>query len=320
MSLVGAHAQRLWTFRVLISLGSGFAWRKPINYDVARSFLALSLSRGFGINVLRREETAAMQPVVRALGVLTCLADHGSGLGLQELADALGLPTSTVHRLTSVLADEGFIIRTRKGKRFMLGPAVRGLVASTSSDYVRRVAEPTIMRLNRATGETVFLVELVGKQVVCFAIAQGTRPLRLFVRLGSALPLHAAASARVLLAYLDEPSVSALLDETEFTQWTPRTITDPAELMRHLALVRDRGYDICDDEMQNHEWAVAAPLRDITGTVRGAIAVVAPLPAVSDAVRRIQLQAAVLEAAAEISTELGAENGAGVVDRADIVT
>ncbi len=76
---------------------------------------------------------------------------------------------------------------------------------------MRRVAEPIVADLNRTTGETVFLAELVGKQVVCFAIVQGTRLLRLFVDLGRALPLHAAASARVMLAHLDEASVAGLL-------------------------------------------------------------------------------------------------------------
>lgn len=249
-----------------------------------------------------------MRPVVRALGVLTALADHGGGLSLQELSDILELPPSTVHRLASVLANQGFVIRTGKAKRFMLGPSVRRLVASTSSDYVRRVADPTVARLNRTTGETVFLAELVGKQVVCFAIVQGTRPLRVFVHLGRTLPLHAAASARVILAHINETSLGDLLTEAEFTQWTPHTITDRAALVRHLALVRERGFDVCDDEMPDHEYAVAAPLRDITGTVRAAIAVVAPLATVGNAARRAWLQVAVSEAAAEISAELGAEN------------
>jgi DNA-binding IclR family transcriptional regulator len=255
-----------------------------------------------------------MQPVVRALRVLTSLADHGGGLGLQELSDLLELPPSTVYRLTAVLVDEGFVVRTSRGKRFMLGPAVRRLVASTSSDHVRRVAEPVMSRLNRETGETVFLAEMVGREAVCFAIKQGTRPLRMYVQLGSSLPLHAAASARVLLAHLDDLSTAALLDEVEFTQWTPRTITDRRQLTRHLELVRDRGYDICDDEMENHVWAVAAPLRDITGEVRAALAVVAPLPTVGDAERRAYLQSAVLAACEEVSVELGAESAHPVAD------
>jgi IclR family acetate operon transcriptional repressor len=249
-----------------------------------------------------------MQPVVRALRILTALADHGGGLGLQELADVLDLPPSTIHRLTSVLEDQGYLARTPKDKRFLLGPAVRGLVASTSSEYLRRAGEPRLSRLNRLTGETTFLAELVGGQVVCFAIIQGTRPLRLFVQLGRALPLHAAASARVILAHQDDATIATLLDDVEFTRWTPRTITERAALERHLRLVRDRGFDVCDDEMQNHEWAVAAPLRDMTGQVRAAIAVAAPLATVGDAARRDQLRKAVIEAAREISSELGADS------------
>jgi IclR family acetate operon transcriptional repressor len=247
-----------------------------------------------------------MQPVIRALGVLTALADHGGGLGLQQLAETLDLPVSTVHRLTAVLEDEGFVFRTPRTKKFMLGPAVRRLVASTSSDYIRRVADSTLSALNRETGETVFLAELVGDEVVCFALVEGTRPLRLYVHLGRALPLHAAASARVILASLDRATLDSMLNGVEFTQWTPRTITDRTELVRHLDAVRDRGYDICDDEMEDHVWAVAAPIYDTSGGVRASLAIVAPLPTVGDAYRRAQLQSALLRAAAEISDELGA--------------
>lgn len=247
-----------------------------------------------------------MQPVIRALRILNTLADHRGGLGLQELAGALDLPPSTVHRLTGLLEAQGYLLRTPQDKRFLLGPAVRALVASTSSEYLRRAAEPRLGRLNRLTGETTFLAELVGRQVVCFAILEGTRPLRLFVHLGRALPLHAAASARVILAHQDEQTVADLLDNIEFTRWTPRTIVERPALERHLKLVRDRGFDLCDDEMQNHEWAVAAPLRDLTGEVRASVAVAAPLASVGDATRRDELRAAVMEAATEISQELGA--------------
>jgi len=154
---------------------------------------------------------------------------------------------------------------------------------------MRRVAEPIVADLNRTTDETVFFAELVGKLVVCFAIVQGTRPLRLFVDLGRALPSHAAASARVMLAHLDEASVAGLLADADFSQWTPKTIIDRATFVRHLALVRSRGYDVCDNEMPDHEWAVAAPLRDVTSKVRASIAVVAPLATVGDVARRARL-------------------------------
>jgi DNA-binding IclR family transcriptional regulator len=252
-----------------------------------------------------------MQPVVRALRVLSAVADSAGGAGLQELAEALDLPISTVHRLLSVLESEKYVVRTTRDKRFLLGPAVQSLLARTSSDRLRRVAEPTMAQLNRATGETVFLAELFGKEVVCIALSEGTRPLRLSVRLGHALPLHAAAAARVILGYLAESEAASLLDDVELTRWTPQTITDRAELLRHLVLVRERGFDVCDDEMDNHVWAVAAPVRDLSGQVRAALTIVAPLPTVGDAACRLELQTAVVKAAAEVSAELGGTVDAG---------
>jgi DNA-binding IclR family transcriptional regulator len=248
-----------------------------------------------------------MQPVVRALRLLTALAQQKSALTLQELAELQGLPVSTVHRLVGVLQAEGYLARSRRGKLYFLGPAVRGLVSSMSSDVVRRIADPMVRQLNSSTGETVIMVELVGSEAVCFSIREGRRPLRMYVELGTKLPLHAASSARVLLSDFDNATARQLLESHGALQrWTERTIIDVDEVIEHLDLVRARGYDICDDEMENAIWAVAAPLVDASGAIRSAIAVVAPIQSVEDDERRSTLRDAVVLAAKRISDELGA--------------
>ncbi len=246
-----------------------------------------------------------MQPVVRALNVLMALAQHHGGMSLHELANALELPPSTVHRIVSVLEAEGYVLRTPTGRRFLLGRKVRALVAGTSSNYLQRAAQVELTRLNRSTQETVFVTEFIGSDVVCIAFLPGTRPLRLFVSLGTVLPLHAAASARIMLASLDDIEVRSKLTDYEFTAWTPRTIANEKALLLHLQKVRARGYDIDDDEMNDAAWAVAAPLRDLTGQVRAAVAVVAPVIHVLEPKRRDVLREEVLKTAAAVSVELG---------------
>jgi DNA-binding IclR family transcriptional regulator len=246
-----------------------------------------------------------MQPIRRALNLLNVLAESDGGLTLQELASRMELPPSTVHRLASVLEEEGYLTRTPAEKRFMLGRRVRALVASTSSAFLQQAVQPELVRLNRSTQEAVFVAEFVGSEVVCIAFRPGTRPLRLFVSLGAALPPHAASSARVLYSSLDPDEVRTLLKDYEYTSWTPRTITREAQLLRHLELVRSRGYDIDDDEMNDSAWAVSAPVRDITGQVRAALAVVAPVSQVADPTRREMLLQEVLRGARNLSAELG---------------
>lgn len=96
-----------------------------------------------------------------------------------------------------------------------------------------------------------------------------------------------------------------LLKDVEFTRWTRHTIADRPSLLGHLNLVRERGYDICNDEIDDHEWAIAAPVRDQSGRTRAALTVVAPLPSVGGPARRLDLQHATLKAAREVSAELG---------------
>jgi DNA-binding IclR family transcriptional regulator len=252
-----------------------------------------------------------MQPVVRALRLLTVLADNGGGMTLQDLAETLDLPISTVHRLATVLEGEMYLLRTAKGKRFLLGPAVRRLVASTSSNYLRTVAEPVMSRLSRRTGQTVYLAEMIGDNVVCVGHIPGTSSLRFFVQLGRSLPLHASAGARVIVSALPESEVRTLLDKATMDRLTEHTITDYSKLLTRLetVTVRRRKWDICDDEMESQVWAVAAPVCDLDDTVRAAVAIVAPTSTIDNGAPRESLRDSVVAAGLEISAELGSSFG-----------
>jgi IclR family acetate operon transcriptional repressor len=246
-----------------------------------------------------------MQPIVRALNILELLAGKQAGLTLGELAAELDLPVSTAHRICKVLVDQKFIVRTPVGKRYLLGPSVRSLVAGTNGAFVRQVGDAYLDELNKTTEETTFLSEVVGGEVVAFSVRDGFRPMRFSVQPGGSLSLHAAAAARAILAWLPDTVRSSMLDGHEYARWTPRTISTPSALYRHLDETRARGYDICDDELDSRVWAVGAPIFDLTGTVRASITVVAPLDSVVSTERREFITQHTVASAREISTELG---------------
>ncbi len=246
-----------------------------------------------------------MQPIVRALAILTVLANKQTGLTLSELAQELELPISTVHRLANVLVEQGFVIRTLTGRRYLLGPAALALVAGTTNTFVRQATAPFLAELNAATQETVFLSELVGNKAVCFSVLDGIRPMRFLVRPGGTLPLHAAASARAILAWLPDLERSRLLDSIEYTRWTANTISSPSALYRKLEETRRLGYDVCDDELEDRVWAVGAPVFDLSGDVRASLTVVAPLNSVNSSERREEIIASTVTHAGRISEELG---------------
>lgn len=245
-----------------------------------------------------------MQPVIRALRTLRSVARAERGRSLQDLSDELEIPVGSMHRLLAVLSDEGFLSRSPTTKRYFLGPAARELVGvAPESGLVR--PHDALRTAAETTGESVFLAELVGNRALCVALVEGRHPLRLFVRIGQEMPLHAAASARVLLSDLHDDVVRTLLTRTSMTPYTKETPTTIDQVVEHVRLIRTRGYDVCDDELDEGVWAVAAPVRSSSGRVRASVTAAAPISRASDDTTRSCLTEAVLTAAAAMAADLG---------------
>lgn len=247
-----------------------------------------------------------MQPVVRALSVLRTLAVHPEGMSLSKLAQTLDVPQGSMHRLLGVLEDEEFVSRSPSNRRFFLGPAARQLNDENARHHTLLVpAHPALAEAAGKCGETVFLTELTGDRAVCVSLVESTHPLRMFVRIGQEMPLHAAASARTLLADLPPDQARRLLTARELPAYTVGTVTDPDELMNLLTLIRARGYDVCDDELDRGVWAIAAPVRASTGRVVASVTLAGPSHRVTEPHHRDRYREVVFDAATAMAADLG---------------
>lgn len=246
-----------------------------------------------------------MQPVVRALDILRALAGN-NGMTLREIHDSLDIPLGSVHRLLAVLSEQEFVTRSPVNRRYFLGPAARQLAEQNTRRASTLVTpHPAVVAAAAESGETVFLTELVGDRAICVALIESVHPLRLFVRIGQEMPLHAAASARTLMSDLDSDSARALLSTRELTQFTSDTPADVDAVIDHLALVRARGYDVCDDELDRGVWAVSAPIRLSSGGTCASLTLAAAADRVRDPVTRAKATHLIVATAAQMSAELG---------------
>ncbi|MFE2644600.1 IclR family transcriptional regulator [Streptomyces nigra] len=247
-----------------------------------------------------------MQVVVRALHVLRALASKSKGATLQELHEELGIPVGSLHRLLATLAAEDFVTRSVVNRRYFLGPFARQLAEANQHQSALLVTpHNSVVSAAEASGETVFLTELIGDRAVCVALVEGRHPLRLFVRIGQEMPLHAAASGRSILAYRSEPDVRSLLGIrplTAFTEETPKSVDD---VLAHLALVRARGYDVCADELDRGVWAVSSPVFASTGSVVASVTLAAAGGRMHDAQTRAAALRTILDTGRNLSAELG---------------
>ncbi|GAA1933268.1 IclR family transcriptional regulator [Kitasatospora viridis] len=214
------------------------------------------------------------QTVDRALALLTELAEGERSL--EQLATLLGVHKTTAMRLLQSLEQARLVHRDAE-YRYHLGAGLFALAGRALEQRpVRRTAAPQLAALNAATGQTVHLAAMEGDEVVYIDKYESRQPVRMYSRIGLPVPMHCTASAKVLLAALPPERRAAVVAGLEFTRFTDRTLTTPAELLAELARVAERGWARDRAEHEPFMNCVAAPIRDAGGQVVAAASLSVP--------------------------------------------
>jgi DNA-binding IclR family transcriptional regulator len=208
--------------------------------------------------------------VEKTLAVLDALGDHER---IADIATATGLHKSTVHRILQDFTRLGFARVTGQGT-YQGGSRILGLAGRmlARTDAAER-ARPELDALQAACGGTVHFALLDGDEAVYVAKVEGDKPYRMASRVGMAVPLHCTAIGKAALAGMPESEVRAVLARTRPARRTPRTLTDPARLLPHLAEVRARGWAVDDEENEAGVRCVGAAVVGLVGRVVGAVSV-----------------------------------------------
>ena len=235
---------------------------------------------------------------------LTLLEKVGEGVHtLDGLAQALGLPKSTAHRLARALVQTGYL-RHQPRRGYTLGPKLIRLgFQAHAQQELPLLARPHLEWLRDRTGETVHLGILEGREVVYVDKLPGRRELQLASRVGSRFPAQSTALGKALLAYLPEEAWAQHF--IPGLKRTPRTIADPENFKEELRLTRSRGYALDLEENEVGVRCVAAPVWDGQGKVVAAVSL-STAAVYLDEERIQEVVPLVQEAARRVSRELGA--------------
>jgi len=198
----------------------------------------------------------------RVLGVLTELARYPDGIGLEELAQAVASPKSTVHRALVALRRAGFAQQDGRG-HYVLGDEFLRIAFAhheARPDHLR--VQPVLERLCNEYGETVHYAVLDGRSVVYRAKVDPPRgAIRLTSVIGGRNPAHATAVGKLLLSYRlpDEAAVRAWVGDVPLERPTGRTVATVAALHAELERIRAQGYAVDDQENEPGVNCVALP-------------------------------------------------------------
>jgi DNA-binding IclR family transcriptional regulator len=245
----------------------------------------------------------------RALAILQLLSAEGPDLSLGQISDRLELHKSTVHRLIMVLERHKLIERNSISGRFRLGLKLFELGTKAVSQLdLRERARPVLDQLVLETGETVHLGILDDGEVLYLDKIEPARSVRMASSVGRRNPAYCTAMGKAILAWLPEEQVESIVRKHGLKSMTANTITSFLELKAELTAIRERGYALDNEEIEEGVRCLGCVVRDFSNAPIAAISVSGPAFRLTrEKVKSIAHP--VVLAATALSAELGFRQG-----------
>src|SRR5690349_19205612 len=173
----------------------------------------------------REHGTSQVQSVDRAIAILYLLAQRGDA-GVTEVAAELGVHKSTAFRLITALDTGGLIEQDGERGKYRLGRGILRLAAATAGGLeLPTESRQVCRRLAAELGEAVNLAILDGTEATNILQEYGMSTITGRNWIGQRTPLHATASGKVLLAWMDAVALKEVLAST-LPQYTDHTLTE----------------------------------------------------------------------------------------------
>ncbi|HEY7177755.1 MAG TPA: IclR family transcriptional regulator [Gaiella sp.] len=210
------------------------------------------------------------QSIDRAAQVLVHVLETDDPPTVGALSTRLGLPKSTASRLVGALERQGLLQRDGGGGSLVPGAVLQRYARRETGDAeLVDLAAESLDRLAHASGETINVgvpslgaVELLDQR-------DSRHMLGSTNWVGRRVPAHGSALGKVFYAFGALPVPTGPLERL-----APRTSAGPDEL--GLERIRAHGYAEAVEELEPGLWAVAAPVRDASGTVIAALSISGP--------------------------------------------
>lgn len=238
----------------------------------------------------------------RGLLLLELFDADNPEMSLGQLRERAGLPKATIQRLMKTLEARKWVAYEPSTRKYHLGASVLRIsyLAASHSELVR-VTHPFLVRLAEETKETASLCVWTDLGPLMLDTVLTPRHFKPATNIGMILGL-ATADAQVLIAFGPEEAWDAFL-ANPMRRYTELTVTDPVQIRRRWRTVREEGVAFDKGEWNLEIPAVAVPVFDRQGRLRGSLAIAPPVERATD--EAMQRYARALKAAAaEISQKL----------------
>ena len=213
----------------------------------------------------------------KGLELLSVFTKHAGPISISELSTSANLSTSTIYRYLATLRAQGYIKADTKPGHYLLGLKILELAGAIKRETSISLALPVMENLASQTGESVLLCARWGEKGMCLEKIEGRHNLRVSYMYGVPFYLHAGATGKVLLAYLDDEEAEQVIRKVGLPAFTENTVTDPEQLKADLREIKRAGFALSTSEMHEGAIAIAAPIFNRRGRVETDLSIGIPV-------------------------------------------
>ena len=217
-------------------------------------------------------------PVLKALRLLSHVAQCYEPVMLADLSRAVRLPKPTSYRLATMLERAGYIRKDPLTLRYSIGPRFEDIALSGLRNGGAGGGRRFLMdALARRVGARVNFVVMRGGELLTVAWVESTSAIRVDINVDLQVPVQCSASGKLLLAYAKDEVRERFLRTAPFRASTPNSITTARALRQDFARIRSRAHSEDREELIQGVNCLAVPVRNGAGEVVAGLALMAPV-------------------------------------------
>ena len=260
----------------------------------------------------RRTSAGASKSLQKAMRILFHMGQNGPEMGITQLALALSLNKTTVHRLLNAMEKFELIEKTPDSDRYRLGLKLHELgTRALESRTLRSEARRFLAELARESRESISLAVPMPGGIMCLdRVDSAHTVITVRTPVGARFPAHCTAVGKAVLAHLPTETIDAILSANGLRRYTPSTMVSISNVKENLRQIVQRGYALDNQELERGLSGVAAPVRTVEGRVVAAVGMAGPSPRFrgKELAEKIAMTK---EAAAKIGASLGNQRPVG---------
>jgi DNA-binding IclR family transcriptional regulator len=217
-------------------------------------------------------KTQSVPSLERGLSLLELIGRSKYGCTMPELIRQCGLPKSTVHSLLITLERKRYLYRNDKTGRYLVAVKLLEVArASINRLIMCQLAAPHLRGLTNARRMTTHMGVLEDYQALIVAKYQGSSREATWV--GARMPVHCTGLGKALIVHLTEDELHNMISIHGLPRCNENTICSIKTFEKDLAISRERGFTVSDEECELGSRCLGAPIISTDGKVIAAISI-----------------------------------------------